>query len=94
MYSAGEALLRRWLREASKIVSVARSRLRSAALRSSTRTAPQGGLLVAVVGPDGGRQTLTSLVFPREGQHTVTAATAGGSATLKSFKYTPLATAG
>lgn len=43
---------------------------------------------------NGGEQTLTSLVFPREGQHTVTAATAGGSATLKSFKYTPLATAG
>jgi levanbiose-producing levanase len=43
---------------------------------------------------NGGEQTLTSLVFPREGGHAVTAATAGGSATLKSFTYTPLATAG
>lgn len=42
---------------------------------------------------NGGEQTLTSLAFPREGQHTVNAATTGGNVTLKSFKYTPLATA-
>jgi levanbiose-producing levanase len=42
---------------------------------------------------NGGEQTLTSLVFPREGQHTLKIATTGGNVTLKSFKYTPLATA-
>jgi levanase len=42
---------------------------------------------------NGGEQTLTSLVFPREGQHTVDAATTGGNITLKSFTYTPLANA-
>jgi levanbiose-producing levanase len=43
---------------------------------------------------NGGEQTFTSLVFPRDGRHTVSAATAGGSMALKSFRYTPLATAG
>jgi levanbiose-producing levanase len=42
---------------------------------------------------NGGEQTLTSLVFPRAGQHTVNAATTGGNVTLKSFRYTPLANA-
>ena len=41
---------------------------------------------------NGGEQTLTSVVLPRTGQPTVSAATAGGKLTLKSFKYTPLAT--
>jgi levanbiose-producing levanase len=43
---------------------------------------------------NGGEQSFTSLVFPRDGQHTVTAATAGGSMALKSFTYRPMATAG
>jgi thymidylate kinase len=60
MYGPGEALLRRWQREVAKVLSVARTRLRGAALRSSTRTAPQGGLLVAIVGADGaGKSTVT-----------------------------------
>jgi levanase len=41
---------------------------------------------------NGGEQTLTSVVLPRSGQPAVSAATAGGKLTLKSFKYTPLAT--
>ena len=41
---------------------------------------------------NGGEQTLTSVVLPRPGQPAVSAATAGGKLTLKSFKYTPLAT--
>jgi len=41
---------------------------------------------------NGGEQTLTSVVLPRSGQPSVSAATAGGKLTLKSFKYTPLAT--
>ncbi|PNH83773.1 glycoside hydrolase family 32 protein [Arthrobacter sp. AFG20] len=42
---------------------------------------------------NGGEQTLTSVVLPRSGQPAVSAATSGGKLTLKSFKYTPLATA-
>jgi levanbiose-producing levanase len=41
---------------------------------------------------NGGEQTLTSVVLPKSGQPAVSAATAGGKLTLKSFKYTPLAT--
>ncbi|MDP9693074.1 UNVERIFIED_ORG: levanbiose-producing levanase [Arthrobacter globiformis] len=41
---------------------------------------------------NGGEQTLTSVVLPRSGQPAVSAATAGGKLTLKSCKYTPLAT--
>jgi levanase len=41
---------------------------------------------------NGGEQTLTSVVLPRIGQPAVSAATGGGKLTLKSFKYTPLAT--
>lgn len=41
---------------------------------------------------NGGVQTLTSVVLPKSGQPAVSAATAGGKLTLKSFKYTPLAT--
>ncbi|MFE4834994.1 glycoside hydrolase family 32 protein [Arthrobacter sp. NPDC056691] len=41
---------------------------------------------------NGGEQTLTSVVLPKSGQPAVSAATAGGTLTLKSFKYTPLAT--
>ncbi|MDQ1056990.1 levanase [Arthrobacter globiformis] len=41
---------------------------------------------------NGGEQTLTSVVLPRSGQPAVNAATSGGKLTLKSFKYTPLAT--
>jgi levanbiose-producing levanase len=41
---------------------------------------------------NGGEQTLTSVVLPKAGQPAVSAATAGGKLTLKSFKYTPLAT--
>ncbi|MCE3293691.1 MAG: levanase, partial [Arthrobacter sp.] len=43
---------------------------------------------------NGGEQSFTSLVFPRDGQHALTAATAGGSMALKSLTYTPMATAG
>ena len=43
---------------------------------------------------NGGEQSFTSLVFPRGGQHTINAATAGGSMALKSFTYRPMATAG
>ncbi|MBT2520831.1 glycoside hydrolase family 32 protein [Arthrobacter sp. ISL-28] len=42
---------------------------------------------------NGGEQTLTSLVFPRAGEHRISASTAGGGVTLKAFKYTPLANA-
>lgn len=42
---------------------------------------------------NGGEQTLTSLVFPRSGQHTLSTTTSGGSVLLKSFRYTPLAAA-
>ena len=42
---------------------------------------------------NGGEQTLTSLVFPRSGQHTLSTTTFGGSVLLKSFRYTPLAAA-
>ncbi|MGN7252021.1 glycoside hydrolase family 32 protein [Arthrobacter sp. SAFR-014] len=41
---------------------------------------------------NGGEQTLTSVVLPRSGQPAVSAASAGGKLTLKSFRYTPLAT--
>jgi levanbiose-producing levanase len=41
---------------------------------------------------NGGEQTLTSVVLPKSGQPAVSAATAGGKLTLKSFTYTPLAT--
>ena len=41
---------------------------------------------------NGGEQTLTSVVLPKSGQPSVSAATAGGKLTLKSFTYTPLAT--
>ena len=57
MYGALEARARRWLRELDTIMSVVRTRLRSHALHASTRTAPQGGLLVAIVGPDGAGKT-------------------------------------
>ena len=57
MYGALEARGRRWLRELGTIVSVLRTRLRSHALHASTRTAPQGGLLIAIVGPDGAGKT-------------------------------------
>lgn len=40
---------------------------------------------------NGGEQTLTSLVFPRAGEHRISASTAAGGVTLKAFKYTPLA---
>lgn len=40
---------------------------------------------------NGGEQTVTSLVFPRAGEHRISASTAGGEVTLKEFKYTPLA---
>lgn len=43
---------------------------------------------------NGGEQTFTSLVFPRDGRYSVSAATAGGSMALKSFRYTPMAVAG
>ena len=42
---------------------------------------------------NGGEQTLTSLVFPRAGEHRISASTAAGGVTLKAFKYTPLANA-
>jgi thymidylate kinase len=59
MYGALEARGRRWLRELGTIGRVLRTRLRSHALHASTRTAPQGGLLIAIVGPDGaGKSTL------------------------------------
>jgi levanbiose-producing levanase len=41
---------------------------------------------------NGGEQTLTSVVLPQSGQPAVSAATAGGKLTLKSFTYTSLAT--
>lgn len=73
MYGALEARGRRWLRELDTIVGVLRAatrgatarsvlaaRVRNHALHASTRTAPQGGLLVAITGPDGaGKTTLT-----------------------------------
>ena len=73
MYGSLEARARRWLRELDTIISVLRAatrgaaarsmlatRVRSHALHASTRTAPQGGLLVAITGPDGaGKTTLT-----------------------------------
>jgi thymidylate kinase len=65
MYGRGEALLRRWQREAATIVRVVRNRLRSSALRSSTRTAPRGGLLVALVGPDGAGKTTVAREITR-----------------------------
>ena len=57
MYGVLEARARRWFRELDTIISVVRTRLRSHALHASTRTAPQGGLLVAIVGPDGAGKT-------------------------------------
>jgi thymidylate kinase len=59
MYPAWHAAVRRWLREARARASIAMRRVGRAKLRSCARTAPQGGLLVALVGPDGaGKSTL------------------------------------
>ncbi|MBD1542150.1 glycoside hydrolase family 32 protein [Arthrobacter sp. IA7] len=69
--------------------------------RRSAQSPPRNGIVELSIWVDyssvevfvnGGEQTLTSVVLPRSGQPAVSAATAGGKLTLKSFKYTPLAT--
>jgi levanbiose-producing levanase len=69
--------------------------------RRSAQSPPRNGSVDLTVFVDyssvevfvnGGEQTLTAVVLPRPGQPAVSAATAGGKLTLKSFKYTPLAT--
>ncbi len=59
LYGAADALRLGWLREWSALRSLTRSRLLHVP-GTSTRTAPQGGVLIAFVGADGsGKSTLT-----------------------------------
>ena len=84
MYPAWEAALRRWLREGRAIAQMVNRRLAryagNADVHSCTRTPPNGGVIVALVGPDGsGKSTVAAQVTRWLSREVALASLYGGS---------------
>jgi thymidylate kinase len=64
-YDAPEAHVRRWLRELPARVRALAARVSRSSVRPSPRVLPHGGLLVALVGPDGAGKSTVSREIAR-----------------------------